>query len=131
MRNTLLIFFLLVYGISFSQEKTVSFPEIEDSIYTDADVAANFPGGKAAILNFIAENLHYPFEDVEGKCYLRFIVDKEGTISNVKILRGIPDCPQCDKEVIRLIQSMPKWIPATIQGKPVASYVNFPITICL
>jgi protein TonB len=62
--------------------------------------------------------------EVGGKCYLRFVVDLDGGISNVVILRGVESCPQCDKEAKRLIENMPKWIPAKINGKQVKSISN-------
>jgi protein TonB len=65
--------------------------------------------------------------EVGGKCYLRFVVGLDGAISNVVILKGVVDCPDCDKEAKRLIENMPNWIPAKIDGKQVKSYFQLPI----
>jgi protein TonB len=94
----------------------------QDEPYTIVDENAEFPGGKIKFLEYIEKNMKLISEmEVGGKCYLRFVVDLDGGISNVVILRGVESCPQCDKEAKRLIENMPKWIPAKINGKKVKS----------
>lgn len=89
---------------------------------------ASYPGGRAAMMKFLADNLKYPEkaveEGIEGKCYVRFIIDVDGTVSNVKITRGIPDSPECDQEAIRVVEKMPQWEPGKIHGKAVKSYFD-------
>lgn len=69
------------------------------------------------------EQMQYPERarelGIDGKCHIQFIVDTDGSINDVKILRGVPDCPECDKEAIRFMRNLPAWIPATENGKPV------------
>lgn len=88
-----------------------------------ADTPSSFPGGVAAMNNYIREKLIYPQQALErgigGNCNLSFYVEPDGSITEVKIIRGVPDCPQCDQEAIRLTQAMPQWIPATQNGTPV------------
>lgn len=76
------------------------------------------------------EQMQYPEEakefGIEGKCHIQFIVETDGSIIDVKILRGVPDCPECDKETIRFVKNMPPWIPATENGKPVRSTLQLP-----
>lgn len=92
------------------------------------DVPAEFPGGKAAMFKFLAENMQYPAGlDIQGKCWLRFVVDEEGNISDIKVTRGIPDCPECDAESIRVVKLMPKFNPGLAGGKPVRVYYDLPI----
>jgi protein TonB len=55
------------------------------------------------------------------------IIQKDGSISNVSVLRGAPDCPECDKEAVWVIKSMPNWVPAKVNGQPVNSYFNLPV----
>lgn len=142
MKNTLLALSLLICGISFSQEEELIAPKVdvptpiaEDSIYTMMDEPAQFPGGTSAMMNFLAKNMRYPEsvaeKGLQGKCFLKFVVDKEGLITDIKVLRGISGCPECDKEAIRVVKSMPKWIPGKLNGKKVKSYFTLPITFVL
>ena len=62
-----------------------------------------------------------------GKCYVSIVVEIDGSISNVKVIRGVPDCPECDKEAIRLMKTMPKWKPGKTGGKVVRSRINLPV----
>lgn len=103
----------------------------EPEIYTVVDEAAEFPGGMGALKKYMTDNLRYPEKAKEiaisGKVYLQFIVSKTGDISNVKLLRGLPDCMECDAEAIRLVKKMPKWKPGKQNGKPIDSYFNLPV----
>lgn len=103
----------------------------QEEIYTIVDEPAEFIGGNMALKTYLRENLLYPESAreiaIEGKVYVRFIISKNGEISNVTVLRGIPDCIECDKEAIRLIKSMPKWKPSKINGKEVNSTYNLPV----
>ena len=105
----------------------------EPEIYEFVDEPADFPVGMVALREYLSKNFVVP-ESVKGtgykgKVYLQFIVSSEGNISNVKIVRGAPDCSDCDKEAIRVVKSMPKWTPGKISGKPVNSYYNLPVRI--
>lgn len=104
-----------------------------DTIYTDSNIPAEFPGGHKAMYKYLQENLKYPEIGFcpEGKCYLQFIVDMEGNISNIKVLRGVPDCPECDQEAINVVKGMPKWIPAKVNGRLVKSYFQMPVNFTL
>jgi protein TonB len=70
---------------------------------------------------FLGKNLKYPEtaieEGLEGRCYLNFIVDKSGNITNITVLKGVPGCPECDREAKRVISMMPNWTPAKLNGK--------------
>lgn len=103
----------------------------QEEIYTIVDEPAEYPGGNTALKTYFKENLLYPVSAreiaLEGKVYLKFIISKTGEISNVSILRGIPDCNECNKEAIRLIKSMPKWKPAKVNFKEVHSYFTIPV----
>ncbi len=63
----------------------------------------------------------------DQKVFLRFIVLKDGSIVNINVIRGAYDHPECDAEAIRVVKSMPNWIPAKISGQPVNSYFNLPV----
>ena len=96
-----------------------------------ADPMPEFPGGNEALQKFMASNIRYPQVcmelDVQGKVYVRFVVNTDGSIVNVEVLRGIKDCLELDKEAIRFVKSMPKWQPGILNGKPVKAYMTLPI----
>lgn len=102
-----------------SENDVVEIPQIE----------ASFPGGEQARDKFVKSNLNYPSEAVAngemGKVYVRFIVERDGTISNVSISRGVS--PSLNNEAMRIVQLMPAWSPAYNRGKPVRSNVVIPV----
>lgn len=98
----------------------------EDSVYRHVDKKAQFPGGPDSLKSFIRKNLCYPSEDCfEGSVIVRFIVEKDGSISDVKVIRSIE--PLVDDEAVRVVRSMPKWIPAEKDGKAVRSRLMLPV----
>jgi len=107
----------------------------EPEIALDVEEYAEFPGGKKAMMDFLNKNIKYPQvaieQGIQGRCYLRFVVSTEGKISDVRVLRGVPDCPECDREAIRVIKSMPKWKPGKNNGRGVNSYFDMPVSFTL
>lgn len=104
-------------------------------VFTIVEEQAEFPGGIAQLGKFIQNNLKYPTRakegGISGKCFSKFIINEDGKISDVKILKGVSECPDCDDEAIRVILSMPLWKPAKLHGKSVKSYFNLPIAFKL
>lgn len=140
MKNRLLITALLFSTISFGQEKvTKSEPELvpqsskteEVKIYDIVDEPAQFPGGQEALMKFLKDNIKYPESAVknkiEGKCYLKFIVSETGIVSDVKVVRGVIDCPECDAEAVRVLKLMPNWEPGKNDRKPVRQSMLLPV----
>jgi protein TonB len=107
----------------------------EEVIYDIVDEPAEPNGGMAALKKYLAENIKYPQTAVEmgleGKCYLQFVVSENGYISNVKVKKGVTDCPECDQEAIRVVKAMPKWTPGKINGKAVNSTFSLPVSFKL
>ena len=103
--------------------------ESKETIFTAAEQNPQFPGGMPAMYRFLGNNIKYPNEaqraSVSGRVYVKFVVEKDGSISSVEVLKGIGF--GCDAEAIRVIKSMPKWIPGRQNGKPVRVYYNMPI----
>lgn len=95
------------------------------------EVSAEFPGGREAMMKFLNANLKIPEVakemGINGKCYLKFVISEAGNISNVKVVKGVSDCPECDKEAIRVVKSMPNWTPAKNNGKAVNSWFTLPV----
>ena len=111
---------------------------IEDNppkIFTIVQEMPEFPGGQIEMIKYIQKNIVYPPSareaGINGTCYLSFVVNEDGTISNVEVLKGVPGCPECDKEAIRVIKSMPLWIPGKQNGKEVKVLINLPIHFVL
>lgn len=92
---------------------------------------ASFPGGEAEMNKYIAMNMMYPQDDVQGKCYLKYKVNPDGSISDVAVVRGINGCSHCDKECIRVIKSMPNWIPYVDNEISQNIYFSIPITFSM
>lgn len=96
-----------------------------------AEEDAEFPGGYEKLAEFIQNNLVFPDEALEigvkGKAMVRFVVEKDGRISNATVERPIVECPACNKEALNVINKMPKWVPAKNAGRPVRLWVRIPV----
>ena len=101
-------------------------------IFLVVEENAEFPGGLAAMGKYMRDNMQYPAmareAGISGKCFLKFVVNETGEISNVEVLKGVPGCPECDEEAIRVVKSMPKWKPANMSGRSVKCYYNLPFS---
>ncbi len=101
---------------------------VEEEILDMVEEFAEFPGGPGALKTYLAQNIVYPQTaldmNIQGTIYVKFVVSKLGTISNVKVMKGIEDCPECSTEAIRVFRAMPKWKPARNNNKDVNSYFN-------
>jgi TonB family protein len=104
-----------------------------DSIYQIVDEMPQFPGGEAAMMKFVASNVKYPQEardkEIDGRVFISFVVEKDGSVSNVKVMRGIGG--GCDEEAVRVVSAMPKWKPGIKDGKPVRVSYMMPLTFKL
>lgn len=104
-------------------------PLVSDTIFAVVEKMPEFPGGKKALMNYLKENIHYPEqakkEGIHGRVIVNFIVEKDGSISGVKILRGIGH--GCDEETVRVVRAMPKWIPGEQHGEKVRVSFNLPV----
>ena len=104
-----------------------------DHIYENTEEKPEFPGGVAALFKFISENLEYPEiaaeNGVQGKVVVQFVVERDGSVSDIKVARGVD--PSLDKEAVRVASIMPKWKPGKLSGKPVRGRYTVPITFKL
>ena len=109
--------------------------EKEPEIYTYVDEDPEFPGGYAAMMSFIQKNFNYPQtaieQNIQGKCYVKFVVKGDGNVSGVQVERGIAGCPECDKEAVRVVKMMPNWKPGKVNGKSVSTLYRLPINFAL
>ena len=109
-------------------------PQDSDSqIFTVVEVLPEFPGGEEARMKYMVENIKYPEEarkkGIQGTAYVTFVVEKDGSISNVKVLRGFDKA--CDEESVRVIKNMPNWKPGNQRGEAVRVQFNLPIKFAL
>lgn len=104
-----------------------------EQVFTAVEQPAEFPGGLPALMKWLCENIRYPEAAVEnkisGRVVVRFIVEKDGSISSTTVVRGVDK--DLDREALRVIGKMPKWIPGKNNGSPVRSYYNLPVTFRL
>lgn len=107
--------------------------EPETKPYTMVEQMPQYPGGEKELLSYISNNLKYPTiaaeNGIQGKVYIRFVVSATGEVENVQVVRSLD--PYCDKEAMRVINSLPKWIPGRQNGRNVPVYYTVPITFRL
>jgi protein TonB len=107
--------------------------EKEEEIFLVVEQNPEFPGGNAAMRKFLSDNMNYPpiaaENGIKGRVTLQFVVNKEGVISQVKVVKGVD--PSLDKEAVRVVESMPKWVPGKQNGKPVNVWFTLPVTFQL
>lgn len=108
-------------------------PEENASCDSLKTAVAEYPGGMKEMMHFLMRNVEYPQkaieDEVSGKVYLRFIVEENGAISNIEVVRSVS--PEIDEEAIRVIAYMPDWIPAKCDGVPFRSTYMFPLKFSL
>ena len=94
---------------------------------------AEYPGGFEAMSAYISKSIVYPekakADGVEGKVFVQFVVEKEGSVGEATVFRGVS--PECDEMALQVVKAMPKWQPATFKGKPVRSRFMLPINFKL
>ncbi len=121
------------------EEYVYEAPEIEEEeiveaeIFTVVEQMPEFPGGAAEMTKFIQKNIKYPMmareSDIQGRVYVNFVVEPDGSVSNVTVMRGIGG--GCDEEAIRIVNMMPKWNPGKQRGVAVRCSFTVPIVFRL
>lgn len=109
-------------------------PRIDgEVIYTEPDEMPQFPGGLNGLMEFLSSNIVYPpvaaENNVQGKVLVQFVVEKDGSVGEVKILRSVE--VNLDYEAIRLCKLLPKFKPGLVDGKPVRVWYTLPINFLL
>ena len=110
-------------------------PEIEEEEIVEAEIfkvveeMPEFPGGAAKMMEYIQKNMKYPMmareSDIQGRVFVNFVVEPDGSITNVTVMRGIGG--GCDEEALRVVQSMPNWKPGKQRGSAVRCSFTVPI----
>ena len=105
----------------------------EAPIFTVVESMPEFRGGMSELYPYLQKNMKYPVmakeSGIQGKVYVTFVVEKDGSITDVKVLRGIGG--GCDEEAIRVVAAMPQWKPGKQRGKPVRVQYNLPVRFTL
>jgi periplasmic protein TonB len=119
-------------------EETGNGPVVEEKpqeIFTYVEEMPEFPGGDAALLKYISSNITYPQmakeANIQGLSMIQFVVETDGSVSNAKVLKGVPGGDDCDKEALRVIKSFPRWKPGKSNGKPARVYYTVPVKFVL
>lgn len=124
--------FIACTSTVFSQNNTTS-SEKQDTTRVVYEEMPSFPGGQKALMDYLSKNIVYPVKaaekNIQGRVIIRFSVDLDGSLSDITIVHSVD--PALDAEAIRLVKTMPKWIPGTQDGQPVKVNFTLPITFSL
>ena len=104
-----------------------------DKVFSSVEEMPKFPGGDEALLKYVGMHLNYPKEalrnNVQGKCILKFVVTKIGTIGKIKIVRSLSQ--ECDEEAKRVVRTLPEFFPGRQNGRPVNVWYTLPVNFRL
>jgi protein TonB len=105
----------------------------EDHVYQVIEQMPQYPGGESELMSYIAKNLKYPViaqeNGIQGKVILRFVVSKTGLVDKIEVVRSLD--PACDKEAVRVVKTLQRWIPGKQNGVNVSVYYTLPIAFKL
>lgn len=128
-KNVSLKVALMMLVLLFSFMTSTAQTKKNDMVFDVVEVMPQFPGGQIAMLQYLMKNIKYPEqavkEGIQGRVTVRFIVEKDGSISDVKPVLSV--YPLLNKEAVRVVKSMPKWTPGKQNGKPVRVRFNLPV----
>ena len=103
--------------------------EDEEEVIQYVETSPEFPGGTEALMQYIADNIQYPdsarANKIEGTVFIQFVVEADGSLTNFKLCRDIGY--GCGEEALRVVQSMPRWVPGDINGRKTRSRFTLPI----
>jgi TonB family protein len=123
------IAFLCLAHFAKAQDSTKQKTQVDDRVFTFVEQKPEFPGGEKELMGYFDDNIKYPQDaldaDVKGKVFLSFIIDRDSSIRNVKVIRGF--FPSCDAEALRVCSAMPKWIPGRQKGQNVNVQYTMPV----
>ena len=127
----LIIIFSFALTSNLYGQNHITRQEVDSLPFLIVDKQPQFPGGNDSLMKWIARNKQYPpiqRHEPEGTVYVKFIIEKDGMVSNVEVLKSFGQFGEYyDKEVLRLIKSMPQWTPGQKGGKVVRTVKNVPV----
>lgn len=105
--------------------------QTKEEVFTMVEEMPVFNGGNEEMSKYISKEIKYPKAakdaKIGGKVFVKFIVNRDGSVKDAVVLKGAENCADCDKEALRVISSMPKWTPGKQNGKAVSCYFTIPI----
>ena len=124
----------IIYGmmcclfLSYNSSLAVSLTK-KTQVFAYVEQMPSFPGGETALMKYIAENLRYPSvskdQGIQGLVIIKFVVTDTGNVGEIQIVKSLD--PNCDREALRLVKTLPKFHPGRHQGKPVNVWYQIPI----
>ncbi len=116
-----------------TERETIAQQVDTGQVFNVVEKMPKFPGGVKKLINYISNNIKYPAEarkeKIQGKVFVNFIVEKDGKISHVNVIKGIGH--GCDKEALRVVKNLPRWIPGYQRGRAVRVSYNIPVKFTL
>ena len=107
--------------------------EEETKVFDVVEQMPSFPGGPSALMQYLSSNIKYPVvaeeNGVQGRVVCTFVVERDGSITDVRVIKSVD--PSLDKEAVRVVKSMPKWIPGKQNGSAVRVKYTVPVTFRL
>ncbi|HKC68594.1 MAG TPA: energy transducer TonB [Bacteroidia bacterium] len=126
----------IAYIFLFIAFSSIGFGQAKSEIYTITEQMPEPKDGIQSFYQYIKQNLVYPKSaqeaKIEGRCYIKFVVEEDGSLSDITVIKGVPNCSECDQEALRVVKSYnQKWNPGKQKGKTVRVYYNIPINFKL
>ncbi|MBP5527743.1 MAG: energy transducer TonB [Bacteroidales bacterium] len=135
MRKTALLIITLLLGGSVAMAQNNGTATVGGEIYTVVEQSPEFPGGEDALIQWLGTHVQYPTaakeKGVEGAIFVTFVVEKDGSISDVKVINSKPETAALEQEAVRVVRAMPKWKAGKSRGKKVRVQFNLPIVFKL
>jgi protein TonB len=135
MRNCLILLFSLFLTFESIAQKVEDITIEEDRVVELPDIEPSFPGGELELQKFFAENLNFPVDCMDSNFYgridMKFIVEKDGSISSIQINEKKLGCTQLVEEATRVLMLMPQWIPGEVEDVKKRVLVRIPLNIRL
>lgn len=129
MKKLILLSLMAVLGLMTANAQKTVVSQSNQNVFDQVEEMPEFPGGMPALIEFLQTNIKYPKDaikqDVGGRVMVMFVVETDGSISNVRVARKV--FPSLDKEAVRVVKAMPKWKPGKEKGRPVR--VNFTLPV--
>ena len=124
-----LLLFTAAVSMAYAQQPASNNNTDDDVIFSVVENEPEYPGGEKALYNYIIKTVKYPKsaldKGIEGTVIVEFVVEKDGSLSHIKVLRGVH--PALDSEAVSIVRQMPKWEPGKQRGKSVRSVYRVPI----
>lgn len=125
---------LLLFVVTTSKAATINRPLADTTrVFSQVETQPQYQGGLQAFGAFLGQNIHYPAEDaknkIQGRVYCTFVIEKDGTVSNVKAIRSPTEAMAA--EAVRVLSIMPPWKPGLNGGKPVRVAYTVPVNFSL